>query len=165
MGEFLRRLIVLSVIFLGVSSSIYACPAGMVELPGGVCLPPDHQNSPLNNLPSASPPPPVWADRWGAIATDGETGSLGISVDMTSKRKAVKAALADCQSKGGANCELDVAYYNQCAAMVLGSKKYYTAHAPTKEGAISIGMGNCSKGGNTNCHAYYSGCSTAVRVN
>lgn len=110
-------------------------------------------------------PQPVWADRWGAIATDGETGSLGISVDMTSKRKAVKAALADCQSKGGANCELDVAYYNQCAAMVLGSKKYYTAHAPTKEGAISIGMGNCSKGGNTNCHAYYSGCSTAVRVN
>lgn len=137
----------------------------MVELPGGVCLPPDHQNSPLNNLPTASPLPPVWADRWGAIATDGETGSLGISVDMTSKRKAVKAALADCQSKGGANCELDVAYYNQCAAMILGDKNYNTSSAATKEKAIELGMRTCNKEGDSNCRVYYSGCSMPVRVN
>ncbi|MCH7294311.1 DUF4189 domain-containing protein [Acinetobacter higginsii] len=151
--------------FLGVCSSIYACPAGMVELPGGTCLPPDHQNSPLNNLPSASPPP-VWADRWGAIATDNKTGSLGVSVDMKNKTKAQKAAIADCQAKGGKTCEVDIAYYNQCAAMVLGSKKYNTARAATKEKAIELGMQACnSEDGNKNCSVYYSGCSTAVRVN
>ncbi|MCU4638996.1 DUF4189 domain-containing protein [Acinetobacter courvalinii] len=164
MGEFLRRLIVLSVIFLGVSSSIYACPAGMVELPGGVCLPPDHQNSPLNNLPSASPPPPVWATRWGAIATDGPTASLGAVVDMRSKRQAEKAALTECRAKGGKKCEVDLAYYNQCAVMVTGDNSYLSQGAVSKEEATRIAMQKC-QAKDVNCRVYYSGCSMPVRVN
>ncbi|MBJ8417726.1 DUF4189 domain-containing protein [Acinetobacter courvalinii] len=110
-------------------------------------------------------PQPVWADRWGAISADGIIGSLGIAVDMPSKSKAEKAAIAECQSKGGKNCKVDISYYNQCAAMILGDKNYNTSSAATKEKAIELGMRTCNKEGDSNCRVYYSGCSTAVRVN
>jgi hypothetical protein len=73
----------------------------------GVCIPPDSPTSPLHsthgrNVGTGSAPLPVWADRWGAIATDNSTGSLGASIGMTAKRKAQRQALEDCRSKGGA---------------------------------------------------------------
>lgn len=164
MNKSIKRLIVLSVMFLGVSSSIYACPAGMVELPGGVCLPPDHQNSPLNNLPSASPPPPVWATRWGAIASDGN-GVFGIVNDMPSKRKAQNAAIAACKSQGGGGCIVKREYYNQCAAVVLSETRSAYANAPTKEEALEIGKQDCAATNTGECWVHYSGCSMPVRVN
>ena len=187
MGEFLRRLIMLSVMLLKASSSIGViaknsvrillilsgvawntlalaeggCPEGQFPQQYGTTMGCTTMNTGGNQSVA-----PVWADRWGAIATDNKTGSLGVSVDMKNKTKAQKAAIADCQAKGGKTCEVDIAYYNQCAAMVLGSKKYNTARAATKEKAIELGMQACnSEDGNKNCSVYYSGCSTAVRVN
>ena len=163
MNKFIKRLVVLSVMFIGISSYIYACPAGMVELPGGVCLPPDHQNSPLNNLPSASPPP-VWADRWGAIASDGN-GTYGFVTDMRSKRRAEKAAIEDCKKDGGGACSVRLAFFNQCAVVMAGSKAAATASAATKEEAVELGKKTCRENGDNACSVYWSGCSTAVRVN
>ncbi|WP_436870978.1 DUF4189 domain-containing protein [Acinetobacter courvalinii] len=163
MNKFMKRLVVLSVMFLGLCSSIYACPAGMVELPGGVCLPPDHQNSPLNNLPSASPPPPVWADRWGAIASDGK-GTYGIVSDMTSKRKASKAAIQECKNRGGGACNINLTYYNQCAAVGSNDINSFSYSAPTQAEAEQLALERCVKATSKKCDVYYSGCSTAVRV-
>ncbi|WYX53624.1 hypothetical protein WJ977_21015 [Achromobacter xylosoxidans] len=49
----------------------------------------------------APAPPPVWADRWGAISFDGEKQVVGVSADMTSKRKAQETSVSDCKSRGG----------------------------------------------------------------
>jgi len=54
--------------------------------------------------------------RWGAIATD------NLNVGAKSKRIAAKAAVAQCRSNGGTKCIVDIAYYNQCAVIVLGEK-------------------------------------------
>ncbi|WP_312056792.1 DUF4189 domain-containing protein [Acinetobacter courvalinii] len=164
MNKFIKRLVVLSVMFLGLCSSIYACPAGMVELPGGVCLPPDHQNSPLNNLPSASPPPPVWADRWGAIATDGK-GAFGIVRDMLSKRKAEKAAIQECTKRGGKGCFTEYFYNNQCVAVGSNDKTYHYARFPTEDEAKTIAVQKCQERSGEACVVFYSGCSMPVRVN
>ncbi|WP_392389941.1 DUF4189 domain-containing protein [Acinetobacter courvalinii] len=43
---------------------------------------------------------------------------------MRSKRQAEKAALTECRAKGGKKCEVDLAYYNQCAVMVTGDNSY-----------------------------------------
>ncbi|WYX24884.1 DUF4189 domain-containing protein [Achromobacter xylosoxidans] len=154
----------LPVFLLGLATSAFGeggCPDGQFPRQNGpvmMCVP--------GGVPggSDSSPPAVWADRWGAIATDGKAGSLGFSTDMESKRKAEKAAMADCQAKGGTNCELDIAYYNQCAVVVTGENTYLAQSAATEDLATSIAMGKCQKG-NTNCRVLYTGCSTAVRIN
>ena len=104
-----------------------------------------------------------WQTRWGAIATDNLNGKLGASVGAKSKRIATKAAVAQCRSNGGTKCIVDIAYYNQCAVMILGEKKYNTASAATLEQARDIGMKACSLS-NQNCRVYYSDCSLAERV-
>ncbi|MEO8001698.1 MAG: DUF4189 domain-containing protein [Arenimonas sp.] len=104
-----------------------------------------------------------WETRWGAIATDNVSGKLGASTGGKSKRFATKAAVAKCRENGGTKCVVDIAYYNQCAVMILGEKKYNTASAATLDEATAIGMKACSLS-NKNCRVYYSSCSFAERV-
>jgi hypothetical protein len=108
-------------------------------------------------------PRAAWADRWGAIATDGPSATLGTSVGMRSKRQAEKMALAQCREKGGAKCEVDLAFFNQCAVLVTGDSRYLTQGAATIEEASRIGVERCSKT-DVNCRDYYSNCSLAERV-
>ncbi|WP_343580704.1 DUF4189 domain-containing protein [Acinetobacter sp.] len=147
--------------FLGVCSSIYACPVGMIN--AGACLPPDDPRLPQNQGP-APPPAPIWADRWGAIASDGN-GTYGIVTDLTSKRKASKAAIQTCKDRGGGNCVIRLTYYNQCAAVVMTDTWSAYASAPTLENAIEDGQKRCTGSNTGSCRVYWSGCSTAVRVN
>ena len=154
----------LPMLLLGSASPAFGeggCPDGQFPSQNGpvmMCVP--------GSVPGASgsQQPVVWADRWGAISADGITGSLGVSVDMPSKRKAERAAMADCRAKGGKKCGVDISYYNQCAAMILGDHRYNTSRAATEEKAIALGMGTCEKEGDTNCRVYYSACSTPVRI-
>lgn len=141
--------------------------AGMPAV-NGVCIPPDSPTSPLHstygrNVGTGNAPLPVWADRWGALATDNSAGSLGASVGMTGKRKAQRQALEDCRSNGGKECKVDLVYFNQCAVMILGERTYHAQSAATLDEATRIGMEFCSTD-NSTCHVYYSGCSPAERV-
>ncbi|WYX24886.1 DUF4189 domain-containing protein [Achromobacter xylosoxidans] len=112
----------------------------------------------------APAPPPVWADRWGAISFDGEKQVVGVSADMTSKRKAQETSVSDCKSRGGSRCVVQTTYHNQCAVVVAGNSGSNFLNAPTIEQATKTGMDSCHARNDTNCRVYYSGCSMPVRV-
>jgi hypothetical protein len=138
------------------------CPSGFypISSPGVMgCAPiPGYGDSSRSSQSS-----PEWQTRWGAIAVDGRKGSLGTAVGMQSKGVAESTAMIECQAKGGENCEVDLAYYNQCAVMILGSSKLNTASAATIEEATQVGMKTCTAS-DTNCRVYYSDCSYPVRT-
>ena len=104
-----------------------------------------------------------WLDHWGAIATDEPSGSLGVSTDMPSSKQAESSALADCQSKHGADCKVQITYRNQCVAMVVGGKIFNVNPGTTIAQASQAGLKTCSTAAN-DCHVYYSNCSLAQRI-
>ncbi|KAF1716644.1 DUF4189 domain-containing protein [Pseudoxanthomonas wuyuanensis] len=150
---------------LFVSGSIYAQNCGGMPAVNGVCIPPDSSTSPLHSTygQQQSSPQEVWIDRWGAIAADGPSGILGATTGMGSKRKAEKAALAECRSKGGGACKIDMAYRNQCVALVTGDSVYFVRAAVTIAEASHLGVSSCVEE-DTNCRVYYSACSLAERI-
>ncbi|ENX05970.1 hypothetical protein F898_02914 [Acinetobacter courvalinii] len=185
MGEFLRRLVVLSMMFLRISSSIGTiaknsvrillilmgvtwsalalaeggCPEGQFPQQYGTTM-----GCTTMNAGGNQPVAPVWADRWGAIASDGN-GIYGIVTDLPSKRKASKSAIQECKNRGGRTCALERAYYNQCAAVVMTDTWTAFANAPTLQQATEIGQRDCTASNTGSCRVYWSGCSMPVRVN
>jgi len=124
------------------------------------CAPlPGYGNQQAPQLPAQQ-----WERRWGAIATDGPNDALGVATDKRSKREASQAAMQDCQSKGGVNCKIDIAYDNQCAVVVVGDGAYNVPIAATVDQAAEIGMKTCRSSRRTNCHVYYSACSLPVQI-
>ena len=109
-------------------------------------------------------PAPQWEGRWGAVATDGPKGAMGVATDRRSERDASQAAMQDCQSKGGVNCQVDAAYDNQCAAVVVGDGGYNVSSRRTADQAVAVGMKTCRDAGRANCHVHYSACSLPVRI-
>jgi hypothetical protein len=142
------------------------CPAGqrMVgqqSIPGAVY--PICQPIPGFNSPSPQSRP-VWADRWGVIVFDGKTGSNAMRGGFASRGEAVETAMRACASDGSQDCQLLLAYHNQCAAAAWrpeGGMGY--AGSPTREGAESLAMQRCFNYGG-NCKIGYSDCSFPVRV-
>lgn len=146
------------------------CPPGLIPASGTdinscVPIPPGYYSNQQQALPQP-PPPPIsrWASRWGAIATDGPGGHLGVATNLASKGDAEQIAVTDCQAKGGSPCAIEVAYDNECAAMVVGHTEHSSNAAATLDEAIHLGMLTCNKAGDTNCHVYYSACSLPARV-
>jgi hypothetical protein len=109
-------------------------------------------------------PPERWQDHWGAIATYVPSGSLGSVSDMATSSQAEQTALADCRSKGGIACKIEISYRNQCVGMIVGHPGYSIALGPTVGEAIKNGMKMCTDAGDSNCHVYYSACSLPVRI-
>jgi len=109
-------------------------------------------------------PPQRWQDHWGAIVTDPVKSNLGTAVNMTSQSEAEQAALADCQGKGGTACKQDIAYRNQCAAMVVGDTGYDTKAGATVNDAVQAAMKVCNTVPGDHCHSYYTACSQPVRI-
>lgn len=164
------RLLIIGLLLLG-SGVIHAegeCPPGMFPTnPPGTqgpvgCAPIPGYNE--NQQQNQQPPPQIWESRWGAIATDEPKGILGAAAGLPTKIDAQRAAMIDCQAKGGAPCKLEIAYDNECAALVAGSKDYSINTGPTADAANQLAMKTCSSGGDTACHVYYSSCSLPVRV-
>jgi hypothetical protein len=163
----------LTVFLLGVSGFAWAeggCPSGMIPyrgtdisscgpIPAGYYSDSDSDD----DVPQSVASPARWMTTWGAIAADAASASLGTVVGMPSEQEARRAALAQCRAKGGEKCEVDLAYHNQCAVMILGSKTYNTASAQTIERATLLGMKTCNAD-DTNCRVYYSDCSLARRT-
>lgn len=185
MGEFLRRLIVLSVIFLRISSSIGTiaknsvrillilmgmtwstlalaeggCPEGQFPQQYGTTM-----GCTTMNAGGNQPVAPVWADRWGAIAND-RKGVFGIVSNLPSKRKAEKAAINECHKRGGGACVIDFTYHNQCVALGSNEDVTNTASGPDIDEVKIRAVRDCESRSNKKCIVFYSGCSTAVRVN
>jgi hypothetical protein len=80
----------------------------------------------------------------GAIATYAPTGILGVATDQASKSEAEQEALLDCKLKGGPICKIEVAYDNECAAVVVGDKGYNVNTDTTVDAAVRYGLKTCS---------------------
>ena len=106
---------------------------------------------------------PVWADRWGAVVVDEQTGQAGLVTDRASKQEAIDAAMHDCAKLGSPNCKLQLAYHNQCVAIGWGANRFTTASAPTTKDAETDAIRGCNSI-TTNCKIAYSACSNAARV-
>lgn len=113
-----------------------------------------------NQQPAA--PPVRWADRWGAIADDGN-GVAGIVASMQSKDLAESSAISECKKRGGGACTIALTYHNQCAAVATSNTAAFSSGAPTLEEAKDRAMQQCGRTGEQ-CWIYYSGCSLPVRV-
>ena len=141
------------------------CPPGMLPASGTdisscVPAPPGYYRT----QPQPLPPPPLWASRWGAIATYAPTGILGSSENQPSKDQAEQAALSDCRARGGLNCKIDISYANECAAVVVGDKGYNVNPGATADLAGETGLRICAEDGGKGCHVYYSSCSLPERI-
>lgn len=160
MKKYLKHLLCLGL--LGLSGSVYAeggCPEGQFPQQYGTTM-----GCTTMNAGGNQPVAPVWADRWGAIASDGN-GTYGIVTDKASRRKAQKTAIEECKKRGGGSCAVRRDFYNQCAAVTSGTITAATANAPTEDEAVKIGKEICRTNGDNNCQVYWSGCSMPVRVN
>ena len=145
------------------------CPPGQYPITGQgweTCNPIPGYAQNQGQAATAQPPqqpPERWQDHWGAISTDSVKGSLGTAVNMPSQSQAEQAAFAGCQAKGGTACKQDIAYLNQCAAMVVGESGYNTKAGARVADAVQAAMKVCSAA-TTHCHVYYSACSLPVRI-
>jgi hypothetical protein len=160
-----KMLLLLSgLLFFSVVHAEGNCPDGYYPLgtPGGGwqgCAP-----LPGNDPAYQHEPQQKWADQWGAIVTYEPGGVLGAAINMPTQEEAKRTAMADCQAKGGgSNCKLEITYYSQCVALVVGDKVYNTTSAATVEKASRSGMERCSEK-STNCHLYYSACSLPKQI-
>ena len=152
----------LLLLYAGVVNAQAACPPGTIPYGTGQgqssCGPDD---SPRQVPPR--PPKLRWVDGFGAIATDG-VESFGASTDMRSRAAADDAALLYCRSKkGSAKCEIEISFWNQCAAMVTGDSGYNTQVGVTVDLAIETAIKVCSAV-DTHCHVYYAGCSWPEQI-
>lgn len=154
------------------ASAENGCPTGYTPNAAPTGTPGANQCVPIPGYggPGGAPtePQPVWENRWGAIAYDPVTGKVGTSSDMSSKRKAVKAALDHCQSKGGMSCEIQIDYGNQCATIVYGGAgeivEVAASSAASTGEAEDRSLRNCKKAAGVECKVFYSGCSYPVRI-
>jgi len=108
-------------------------------------------------------PGPQWATRWGAIATDGANSRLGGAENLSSKRRAQKAAIGVCKKNGGTKCKVLHAYYNQCGVLAWGDDWAQTYSAGTIEKATEMAIQQCLTK-TANCKVFYSGCSYPEQV-
>ena len=122
--------------------------------------------SQLSAPPPALPAAPEWESRWGAIAVGSTAsgGGVGVASDMKTRRSAEETALKQCRDNGGGNtCHIELAYANQCAAIVWGDSYFETASADTKSQAEAEATELCSRQA-ADCRPYYANCSYPVRV-
>jgi len=111
-----------------------------------------------------SAPTEEWSSRWGAIAQDFESQTVGVSAEQKSKRSAIKEAIKSCESRGGQSCKIVSTYSDLCIVTVQGVRVANDATAKTPERAEQLGMEACSRRGDSDCHVYYKACSLPVRT-
>lgn len=157
-------LIFVAVLIPVISHAEGNCPPGYYPTgaPQGQAGPQGCAPIPLGNTTAPAIAPTRWESRWGAIATDGPGGHLGVAERAISQPAAEREALGDCTNKGGINCQLENTYSNACAVMVVGEESHNSSSAPTLDEATAIGMATCQRS-DKDCSVYYSSCSAPVR--
>ena len=148
-------------LLFALSGAVYA----QALAPGVNCVPiqtPDWTGCAPNNPGQQAPS--RWVDQWGAIATDSTKGVLSVITNLASQEQVTQTVMTDCQAKGGTQCIFQIAYRNECVAMVLGDTGFNIKSGKTIDDAIKSGMKTCNNGGGPNCHVYYSACSLPKRI-
>ncbi|WP_448098340.1 DUF4189 domain-containing protein [Luteibacter yeojuensis] len=95
------------------------CAPGIPSAGNPGCVPTNQPNSPYYQESGPTQPPAqaaVWADRWGAIAIDDNSGKGGTVSSAASKSNAESEAMQRCVDNGGIQCKLMITYRNQCVA-------------------------------------------------
>lgn len=158
--------ILVILVCIGASTASAQCATG-VDTGGGNCVPPDAAGMPGYNAQQGnaarSVAKAVWEDTWGAIAIDSKSGKAGTVTDRTSKSEASNDALSECRGRGGTDCNVEMTYTNQCAAVGWGTQGWGLGRGADKGVAEGLAMKKCdeSTGG---CKVVYSACSLARRV-
>ena len=96
------------------------CPGGLVPASTGACVSQaeaNHLQAEGAATPTSRYSGPLWQDRFGAIAVDSKTGSIGWASGVRSKKETYKAAIEDC---GGCGCEVKSWVRNDCVATTWG---------------------------------------------
>ncbi|WP_082576463.1 DUF4189 domain-containing protein [Lysobacter sp. Root604] len=103
----------------------------------------------------------VWADRWGAYATEKGASGLGVANGRASKAAAEKDAVLDCRqvAKEPSKCSVQLSFYNQCAAYAWGGGHGVAASAVNEKAAIREATKLCDEASGVECLIYHSGCS------
>lgn len=166
------HLALIGILLLLLTTPAWACPDGLMPnaagTPGMECVPIPGLTRPGSGDNGAHAP--VWETRWGAIAYDAASGSVGISSEESSKRRAMKQAQDHCKSKGGSICDIDITYHNQCVAVVSGPSPTGTgvlmnsASAATSRYAEHLALETCVTDTRAQCTTFYTGCSYPVRT-
>lgn len=154
------RAVFSSALMLWASPAFSQCATG-VDTGGTGCVPPDALGIPRYGPPGSSVPRPRWADRWGAIVYDTETGQAGTVTGYASRDAAVEQAMSDCREHGALDCRLRLAYRNQCAAVAWGAGRNAVAGAATEKRAQQLATEDC---GDSTCKAVYSACSLPEQI-
>lgn len=168
-----RRMKVIIILMLAwciyVPNAWSQCAPGVPSAGNPGCIPQDRPESPyfqgnpdqLNG--QAQQPQAIWADRWGAIAIDSNTGHAGTVTGFSTKKSATDAAMRDCAAGGPNNCTVRLFYHNQCAAVAWGNGYSGIAGAPTESEAQSNAMKYCRQGA-ADCKVAYNACSLPERI-
>ncbi|NUO74729.1 MAG: DUF4189 domain-containing protein [Lysobacter sp.] len=140
------------------------CPAGFIPNATGT---PNVQCIPAGGS-GYSAPFETWERRWGAFTSDAVTGKIGLATAMSSKRKAVKEAMRDCQARGGAQCKLLLTFTNQCAAIASGKEAGSTYRISAGSGvnatvAKQVALQECGRYAES-CEIFLTECSYAEQV-
>lgn len=103
----------------------------------------------------------VWADRWGAYASEKGAGGLGVVNGRASKAAAEGDAVLDCKevAKDPEKCSVQLSFYNQCAAYAWGGGHGIAASAVNEKTAIREATRLCDEASGVECLIYHSGCS------
>ena len=149
-------------------SAFGQCAPGIPGAGNPGCIPPTAPNSPYNQGGDApvqgNQPQGRWEDRWGAVAVDTNSGKAGVAENRASESSASRTAIDQCQSNGGRNCEVTIAYHNQCVAVAQkrSGGPIMTSSAAQQDQAADHALSNC--GGRDICQVMYQFCSYAERV-
>lgn len=116
-----------------------------------------------------SPPQPSgeWITTWGAIATSKRTSDAGVSTGQRKKSGAEKEALGKCSSAGAKDCQVVLAYFNQCAAWVVPSGQTGRGgsgigRGPTLELAEQEAQKGCTNDEAGACKVFYTDCTKPI---
>lgn len=162
-----RNFLALGLCLIG-SDAIAQCAPGVPSAGNPGCIPPNQPNSPYYQPPvepgSAPSPPPIWEDRWAAVAVDEATGTAGISTGKLNKGDANRSAIAECQTDGAQGCKILISYYSQCVALAQAKEAgiIFAVTSPQLDEAKSSSLKKCGK---ESCSVVYTNCVSAQRMN
>lgn len=167
-----------AVLSLGISSPAWSQDCGGMPAVNGVCIPPDSQTSPLYSTYGDQSSgqqvvrQPHWRLTWGAIASDKNSGDIGVIVGKFSAREAKNQAMQRCGQHGATRCKIDLAYQNQCAVIAWPSQDdklvggiVVTRGGPTIDDASQGALATCSSANEgAKCTIVFSDCTKPVLV-
>ncbi|WP_029413382.1 DUF4189 domain-containing protein [Paracidovorax oryzae] len=134
------------------------CPSG-VQAGGAQCLPDDE---------AAAPPRPTgeWVKTWGAMVSSNAGRGAWTSSGKTTEEAARQDALGKCRATGVRDCVVDMAYFNQCAAVAgaNGGKAGSIDTGKDESVASQRAVESCEKKAGSKCSVLFVECSRPLFV-